>query len=798
MPNKLEETTVRDFGGGWDLSDSDKSLSSKYQVVSDNIVRGTDGHFRVRYGNKLFTFLYNGTETVVASASYNVVTTNASSVVRIGMSTTGMVTGDHLTITGFTGTLNGVTAEMMNRTHGAFIVDGTNLEIYVRGVATSTGSAARTMAFVKDKHVLSGRTIFGRYYKDRLIVFAENGEIAAVDINGTATRIWSYGIARALTLAPWGFCQRVSAEIIRGRLIAVNGASNDKPIAIQDTTVNYLVDAATLSNGAIPRADFVIAASQYIILVSTEYGPTKLEIGARNTVMTASREASPDDAVEIDVGMMTQTIDTTILGASVIRSKVFLGFSDRTMLGTLGLYTEIPQVAPAVPLSIHEPDFSDNIAEFGTFSHHSIISLGNDLFCVGMNGVNSLELSRQSGEFLPQTISDLIHPALLRHLHRLTEDDRRFKVFAVFDVTSRSYMLFAPKYSAITTTLGASPLVATETLQEHNLMYLKYTNHSLDEGDSVVIAGATNFDGNLLGSAANGTRVVRHIVNKDVVVIETSSYPINYNQDYGGTAVTITPVNDGSIGYIYEYNPRLKIRRWSRFKGLDFDWGARSQFNKLFFGKNGKIWQMGDANNPFSADKIGEYDKAAYATSFAYTVDTRVRDTVDGLVYICLIAHTSHASNTFPQARLANPTFWEEYFGEEIPWEMKTAWSDFDKRKTNKQIELVSFDTEGSATFTFSIFANDILRDFESLLSDPLVGTDFAGQNTATDFVAAGTPGFGAGEQPYGGGRNTANEWLHSMPAFGKIFQFRFTGSSIHPLKVSAVTLYYHQGDTLT
>ena len=71
----------------------------------------------------------------------------------------------------------------------------------------------------------------------------------------------------------------MSAEIVRGRLIACNGAENDKPLAIEDTTVNYLVDASTLANGAIPRADFVIAASQYVILVNTEYGATKLEIG---------------------------------------------------------------------------------------------------------------------------------------------------------------------------------------------------------------------------------------------------------------------------------------------------------------------------------------------------------------------------------------------------------------------------------------------------------------------------------------------------------------------------------------
>lgn len=793
---KLEEATIRDFGGGWDISDSDKSLSSKYQTHSDNIVRGTDGHFRVRYGYKRFARVRNGVETVVPSASYTVHTFNTIQYVHIDKVAHGYVDGQHVTISGFSADLNGITPEMMNRTHGIQVITADKFQIAVRGVGTADGSASRTFEFVHDTHVLSGRTIFARYYADHLIVFSENGEIAAIDINGNATRIWSFEHAFALTVEPWAYSQRVSAEIVRGRLIAVNGALNDKPLAIDGTTVNYLVDAATLSNAAIPRAEFVIAANRYIILVNTEFGPTKLEIGAKNTVMTASREVSPDDAVEIDVGMLTQTVDSTILGASVIRNRVFLGFSDRTMLGTLGLYNT--SVTPAV----HEPDFNDNIAEFGTFAHHSIISLGNDIFSAGMNGVNSLETSRVSGEFVPQTVSDLIHPAMLRHFSRLTEDDRRFKVFAVFDITSRQYMLFVPKYSDITDTLDADAVVVTETLQPFNLAYLQVTNHTLDVGDEVVISGVTDFDGNLLGSMINGTRTIRHVINKDTIVIEVDAYPVNYNQNFGGTAILVTPVNDETIGYVYEYNPRLKIKRWTRFRGMNFSWGARSQFNKMFFGDmNGWIWQMGDQNNPYYADKI-EYFEKEWAVSTLYSVGDLVYDPASGAVNIdvfrCLIEHTSPGTGTMADHRAANPTFWEEYLGEEIHWEMQTAWSDFNKRKENKQIELVSFDTEGSASFAFAIFTNSVLRNFEDLLLDPMVETSFAGPHSVSDFVAGDTPGFGAGQQPYGGGRNTANEWLHSMPAFGKMFKFRFSGHSIHPLKITAVTLYYHLSKALT
>jgi hypothetical protein len=774
--NALKQATIRDFGGGWNVSDSDKALSSRYQRKSDNIVRGTDGHFRKRFGTKLFANLRLGTETVIAAASRNITTTNAQAKVLIAATAHGMSNGNHVKITTFSADINGIlAANIVGKTFGILVNDANSFYIYVRGAATSSGTAARTVGWTRDTHVLGGNDIFGRYYKNNLIVFTDCGEVIAIDSSGTPTRIWDYTKANTLTLNPWTSCDRVSAEIIRGRLIAVNGALNDKPIAIDGTSVNYLVDASTLSNGAIPRAEFVIAASNYAILVNTEYGPTKLEIGAKNTVMTCSRETSPDDAVEIDVGMLTQTVDATILGASVIRSRVFLGFTDRSMLGTLGIYTDVAGT------QIHEPDFNDNVAEFGTFSHASIISLGNDLFCCALNGINSLEISKASGEFSPQTVSDLIHPVMLRHFGRLSEFDRRNRVFAVFENTSRAYILWAPKYSAGSRSLGNNPIIVTTTLQMYDLAFLVAPDHIYDEGDYIDITGVTGITGVVAGGI-NGRRRIRHVLDKDTLVIEVDPYAPNINEQFGGTGVVIANVIDETIGYVYEYNPRLKIRRWTRYRGLDYAWGARSQLSKMFYGKNGKVWHFGDTSFPYSSDRLGEYDEFAWATSHAYTSGTRVRDS-DGSVYRALVSHTSASSGTFTADRIDRPDNWEVYPGEPIAFELETAWSDFKDRGGNKQTEVVKFDTEGQAEFEFSIYTNSIYKDFESFLREP---------NRATVFVGGDAPGYGQGLQNYGGGRNTKPEWLHSIPCFGKLFMLRFAGESIHPLKISAVTLHYH------
>lgn len=783
MTTDLDELTIRDFGGGWDVSDSDKALSSKFQPVSDNVVRGTDGHVRVRYGNKLFADFKNGTEIVHGVEGFPVQTFIGENRINFNRAAHGLSSGNHITIASFSSAIGGIpTSQFIGRSFGVRVIDADNYTIYTRQAATANATVGISVAYTTDNHVLTGDIIFGRYFKDRLYCFCQNGEIGTIDINGAMARVWSNEHAGLLTLTPWGWCDRISAEIIRSKLMAVNGRTNDKPLVIDGiNATNYLVDASTLSNGAIPRADFVIAAATYMILVNTEYGTTKLEIGAKNTTMTCSREVAPSDAVEIDVGMLTQTVDSTILGASVIRSKVFIAFSDLSMLGQLGIYTTVGVN------QVHEPDFNDTISQFGSFSHASILSLGNDLFCAGMNGVNSLELSKSSGEFAPQTISDLIHPVMLRHFARLSEDDRRYKTFAVYDQTSRSYMLFLPKYTEVAQTLGTDPVFATSTLQPYNLMIMRVDKHLLDRDDYVTIAGATNFSATLTGAMINGVRKVHHVIDDDTIVVECDAYLPHVNQAYGGSAITITPVNDETTGYIYEYNQRLKIRRWTRFNGWNFRWGCVSQFNKMFFGKGCKVYQKGDNNSRFSADYIADYDVRTF-TSGLQVLNQRIRDATDGKVYRCIQAYTT-GGGAFAAERLLAPAFWEEYLGEEIEWVLETSWTDFKQRMINKQIELARFDTEGTASFDVSVFTNSVMRNLVSYALEPVRTTGFVGGNT---------PGFGGGDQPFGGGRNTTQEWLHDLPAFGKLFKFRFSGSSIYPLKISAATFYYRKSKVLT
>ena len=773
----LNDTVLKDFGGGWNNSDSDKKLNPRFQPVSINLQYGTDGSFGPRFGYEFFGDFYDGVSTDEGSVDLTFTTTTGG---RIDITHTahGYSTGDHVTFSGVGVSVGEHTAEQLNRTHGIIVIDANTYRIFVRTNNTTIVTPVISTNVVHDTHTLSGKTIFGRYFNDKIYVFAQNGEIGTVDDSGAVARVWSYEIADGLSIEPWSHAEQISAEIVRGKLIAVNGRSNDKPLDINTTNIIYLVDAVSGTNTAIPRADIVIAAGSYILLLNTEHGTTKVEIGAKNTVGTFSREASPADAVEIDVGMVTQTTDSNIYGAGYVRGQAFIAYFDRSILMQLGIYNG----------AVHEPDFDDAVASFGAFSRSAIQELGTDLFCAGVNGVNSLTLAKLSDTIVPTTLSELIDPELLRHIGRLSQDDLRYNTFSVFDPVQHTYILHLPKYTETTVSLDDNPIIVTTDLQERSLAYVNWRQHGMDEGDYVTIAGAVDSTSGITGAAFNGQRQIIGIVDKDNIIVQGDAYPANLNEAMGGTSVTITPVNDGKHSYVYETQSKLRIARWTKYEDLDFDWGTRSQFNRIFYGKNGKVYRMGNSSFPIYADGLYDYDTRVWATSTAYTLNQIVYDSSVSKSYKCIEAHTSSASGSFEDDRTTNADKWEEYLGEAINWQLETPWADFDLRLQEKDIEYVAFDADGTDSFTFGVYTNNVSVD--PLTRERLV-------NRELEYTGKDAGMYGQGYGDYGGGRNTSIEALINFPVTAKLFKFRLSGASTNPLTISSVTLYYHQGQGL-
>src|SRR6478736_940646 len=543
MAPKLPSSTIRNFGGGWNVSDSDLNLQSQYQPVSDNVDRGIDGSMAVRQGNALVSDYADGVRTDRGNISVTFTTTNASPKVKLTFgSAHGLVAGNHVTVSGLVADINGIPFAELNGTFSIQADTATTLYIYVRVNATSASGVARTVHVVKDTNKLGGNIIHDAYFNRRLLVFTDIGEVGTMDDSNTLARIW--GTAESIALVgspvPTRRCEHWSSDNFKSTVIACNGYNRDKPLQIKsDFTVEFLVDKATSSNAAVPRADYVVCLQGYVIFIRTEYGAPFVEMSAKGTDGTFTRDPSPADSVEVDLSMVTSSVEPTLLGAAPIRDKLYTAFYDKGMIGTLGIYSGTD----------HQPDFKDTIAENGTISHRTMVPLGNDVFMCDYAGVPSVSISQMSGVYIPVRLSEFIAPAIQQHLSSLSEDTLRSKAFAFYNRANKTYMLFLPIYDPTTFTLTTDPFLFNDELRALNQAIVIEPQHRMFENSNVTIAGATSI-GTLNASDINGVRQVVSIIDPDSFIIQLGNHPGSPDDTGGGgSSVTITRINDETIGY---------------------------------------------------------------------------------------------------------------------------------------------------------------------------------------------------------------------------------------------------------
>lgn len=781
----LADTTIRDFGGGWNVSDSDLNLNSRYQPVSDNVIRGIDGSFSVRQGMSLYADFKDGIEnTVTGSRNYAAVADSPG--ISITVTAHGKATGNHVTISGVTVPVGGIPASEINGTHSILVVDANTIKIYARSAASATATVAIDTPIKFDTHMLGGNIIHDQYFNRQLLVFTDIGEIAMVDDDGTRVRIWGTKEADALSagLVPTRRCDHWSSDTFKSTVIACNGYDKDKPVQISindDTgafTAEFLVDKATSSNAAVPCADYVVCLQGYVTFIRTEWGDPFIELSAKGTDGTFTRDASPADSAEVDLSMITSTVEPVLLGAAPIREKLYTAFYDKGMIGTLGVYNDA---------GAHQPDFSDTISENGTVSHRTMVSLGNDIFMCDYAGVPSVSISQQSGIYIPVRLSELISPAIQSHLSSLSEDTLRSKAFATFNRNDRSYMLFLPIYDEIARVLPQDPFVFNDDLKEYNWAIVRCPSHKLIENSHVTIANAPAI-GDVSAANINGLRNVVSVIDADTFVVELGATPVSADiSSGGGSGITITPVNDETLVYVFEYNKEFKIRRWTRYRGWNFDCACSSQRGKVFMGKGLRVYRMGDSDVPIHADFVGNYDYRSWVNNGTYGVGIRVKDTNDGLVYICALFHTSPATGTFAAYRAANPDVWSEYKGEPIVWALETPWSDMRERAKNKINVYVNLDSEGTDRFTVSAFVNKIRN---KPTTNELIPVQ------SLEFQAGDSGGWGI-QHPgnWGGGRRTREEKVWPFSLRGKLIRWRYSGATTQKVRIISHTMYYKLGN---
>ena len=325
-----------------------------------------------------------------------------------------------------------------------------------------------------------------------------------------------------------------------------------------------------------------------------------------------------------------------------------------------------------------------------------------------------------------------------------------------------------------------------------NTLILRLDDHQLEKDDLVDIKDATGFS-TITAAQINGIRKVAGVLSDNYILIEIAiNLPIlssDADVSGGGPAVSIMPINDGSIGYIYHYVPQLKLFAWSRFKTdkyLRFNCGCGTIEGRSFlFTPDGYMMRYGSADHRVHADWIGMYDFPSWSSTVPYNMYSRVFDNVDGLVYQALEDVPATAAANFAAARALAPDAWQEYKGEPIKFAWELPWSDFSGRQQTKDIRFVHIDANGNAEFKLSLFADNIYKDAASGQLIP---------SRELTFVPNEAGAYGNLYQVYGAGRRTREQRLWQMPVKCKLLKPRISGATTEPLSISAISFLYHKG----
>lgn len=783
--SKLEQATIRDFSGGWNISDNEYNLSSKYAVESDNIIVDADNSLTCRFGYEFLADFHNGTVDAEVTGEFNLATTDGSPRVVITITGHPFVDGNHITIKDAEG-LNGIPTADLNGIFGVRKLTDDTIEIQTRTPANATANADQTISYIRDTHAIAGEIVYGFYFQDHVHVVCSEGEIATRK-DGTITNIWNIAKSQALPDNPngWRRMRIASHDTFRQTALIVNGKDNDKPLEINHrrssgAVVQYLVDPATGSNNNVYAADLIKAFGGYVLLVnpnntttSGSNSPTVIDISALNTSGVFVGNAEPDDAVQVDLGIVTSTIDPTITGIGNIRDNVFVSFNDTAMLGQLGNYNAAGQ---------HAPEFNDQVPQHGALNNRVIHTLGNDLLMCDYTGVPAFSQSVQSGVIVPERLSMFIAPALNQHLARLSQDTLRFKTWAMFNVRDQQYMLFVPKHDENSRFFGGStPFYVTSELRERGQVIVFAPNHTVMKGDFVVVSGAEAFTG-IAADKLNGTREVIDKIDDDFFVLQIGAVPQFSGESGGGASVLFAPIDDETIVYNYLYIPALRARRWTRFRDLYFTHGFLSNNGDVLLTNGSKLFRFGTKDRPLYGDELNMFD-SIWAASETYEVGHRVKESLETtIIYECIMEHTS--TGTFADD-VVNSSKWRVYQGKEIKYVYESPWSDMRNRERVKNISSVRFDATGTGSFKFSIFTDGFKVDR---------GTRDIIPAASMEFVAKDVGGFGAGDQPFGGGRNIISPMAYDFPAAGKNIKLRIEGQTNNRLKVVSVTMNYWNG----
>ena len=235
----------------------------------------------------------------------------------------------------------------------------------------------------------------------------------------------------------------------------------------------------------------------------------------------------------------------------------------------------------------------------------------------------------------------------------------------------------------------------------------------------------------------------------------------------------------GTRCYVRKKIKKLKVDAWTEYTNWNWSGACRSALKRVFFSHGDGVFIFGRQSDPISKDREGYEEMFDDDTPFTdYTGFTPISD-VDNS-------------------------------GISIPFVWELPWGDNGDRFGVKGSRFINFDTEGSDTFTVSMYVDNIYEDVvdpgETFEEDGQLFTDGTGfdiglldPTLSMEFIAGTAPGFGLDSfgDYFGGGRPTRHEGLYAWTTKYKLFKLRMEGDARKPLKFISVSMAYTSTSTI-
>jgi hypothetical protein len=411
--NKLENITLRGFGGGWNAIETDLQMDSTYLVVTRNFRRTAGGTQKIRYGSKWFADLSDTQTGRIVNMIYF-----AQSIICV------LSNGHIVAVEG-----GGAKTVIWNATIAA-------------GLFGAPAGWSNNLDSTYDDGSFNKASVDFVAYKNQLIVHNGIDKPVTIDRNLKVTYLQDLASGSNVNVPVGRYaCVVSNYHCIAGlRPVPAADWTNSTPYNKDDYAKDpasgqlYICLVANTSSGS-GNFQAEQAAHPTYWAISNRNSSTLIYISAVGTAGTFPGDPLPNDSITVDVGAFAPQGAVAIRGLAGFRANLLVFFQDQTVIVKLGTYNAT---------GIHQPFFPDTMPSFGILGHRCYTPIENDLLFAGLGGSASARrnLLSVSGTLETQPLSSRIEPPFRETVGNLTDEQQLKDCFQIYDALSHDLLLF--------------------------------------------------------------------------------------------------------------------------------------------------------------------------------------------------------------------------------------------------------------------------------------------------------------------------------------------------------------------